>query len=150
MSPIHYPEFYCMMALYLFIVQTIKIIIYEDAPKKFSHFRCARSTMHFGDPWYLVVHFLNFKTPHIESHYETSRKVVGSFPDGVTGILQRQNPSSRTTALGSTQPSTEMSTRNTSWGGKGGRCLRLITLAPSYDDCLGILEPQPSGTLWGF
>jgi len=77
-----------MMELYLFIVQTIKIIIYEDAPKKkFSHFRCARTTVHFGDPWYLVFHLLNFTTPHIETHYEISRKVMGAFPDGVTGIL---------------------------------------------------------------
>ena len=33
-------------------------------------------------------------------------------------------------ALGSTDPLTEMSTRNISWG-KGGRCVRLITLPPS-------------------
>jgi hypothetical protein len=66
-----------------------KIIFYEDAPKKkFSHFRCAPCTVHFGDPWYLVFYFLNFKTPHIESHYETNRKIMGSFPDCVTGILQ--------------------------------------------------------------
>jgi len=34
-------------------------------------------------------------------------------------------------ALGSTQPLTEMSTRSISWGGKGGRCVRLTTLPPS-------------------
>jgi len=32
-------------------------------------------------------------------------------------------------------------------GGKGGRCLRLITLPLLYDDCLEIWEPQPPGTL---
>ena len=53
------------------------------------------------------------------------------------------NPSDRTMALGSTQPLIEMSTRNISWGGKGGRCVRLITLPPSCVDCLEILEPQP-------
>ena len=31
---------------------------------------------------------------------------------------------------GSTQPLTEMSTRSISWGGKGGRCVRLTTLPP--------------------
>jgi hypothetical protein len=31
-------------------------------------------------------------------------------------------------ALESTQPLTEMSTRNISWGGKGGRCVGLTTL----------------------
>jgi hypothetical protein len=36
----------------------------------------------------------------------------GSIPDEVTGFFNRPNPSSRTMALGSTQPLTEMSTRN--------------------------------------
>jgi hypothetical protein len=38
--------------------------------------------------------------------------------DVVTGIFHLQNPSSRTVALGLTQPLTEMSTRNKSWGVK--------------------------------
>jgi hypothetical protein len=42
-----------------------------------------------------------------------------------------KNPSDRTMALGSTQPLIEMSTRSTSWGGKGGRCVRLTALPPS-------------------
>ena len=44
-------------------------------------------------------------------------------------------------ALGSTQPLTEMSTRNVSLGGIGGRCVGLTTLPPSCADCLefGIL-----------
>jgi hypothetical protein len=46
----------------------------------------------------------------------TNRQVAGSIPDGVIGIFQRRNPSSRTMALGSTQPLTEMSTRCISWG----------------------------------
>ena len=48
-------------------------------------------------------------------HCATSQKVAGSNPDGVTGILHWLNPSGRTTALESTQPLIEMSTRNTSW-----------------------------------
>jgi hypothetical protein len=51
-------------------------------------------------------------------------------------------------ALGSTQPLTEMSTRNISWG-KGGRCVRLTTLRASCADCLEIWEPQPPGTCPG-
>jgi hypothetical protein len=50
-------------------------------------------------------------------------------------------------ALGTTQPVTEMSTRNISWGGKGGRCVGLTTLPPSCADCLEIWEPQRPGTL---
>ena len=49
----------------------------------------------------------------------------------------------RTVALGSTQPLTEMSTRNISWEGKGGQCVGLTTLPPSCVDCLEILEHQP-------
>ena len=45
-----------------------------------------------------------------------SRKVAGSIPDGAIGIFHWHNPSGRTMALGSTQPLTEMSTRNISWG----------------------------------
>jgi hypothetical protein len=45
-----------------------------------------------------------------------------------------RNPSGRTMALGSTQPLTEMITRNLkkeTWGVKGGRCVGLTTLPPS-------------------
>jgi hypothetical protein len=51
-------------------------------------------------------------------HCATNRTVAGSIPDGVTGIFHLHNPSGRTMALGSTQPLTEMSTRNTFWGVK--------------------------------
>jgi len=49
--------------------------------------------------------------------------------------------------LVSTQPLTEMSTRNISWEVKGGRCVGLTTLPPSCADCHEIWEPQPPGTL---
>ena len=80
-------------------------------------------------------------------HCATSRKVAGSIPDGVIGIFHWHNPFGRTMALGSTQPLTEMSTRNVSWGGKGGRYVGLTTLPPSCADCFEIWEPQPPGTL---
>ena len=48
-------------------------------------------------------------------HCAACRKVAGPIPDGVTGIFHWHNPSSRTMALGLTQPLTEMSTRNISW-----------------------------------
>ena len=47
-------------------------------------------------------------------HCATSRKVAGSIPDGAIGIFHCHSPG-RTMALGSTQPLTEMSTRNISW-----------------------------------
>ena len=48
-------------------------------------------------------------------HCATTRKVAGSIPDGFIGIFHWHNPSGRTVALGSTQPLTEMSTRDISW-----------------------------------
>jgi hypothetical protein len=55
-------------------------------------------------------------SPLNTKHCATNRKVAGSIPDGVTGIFQWLNPSGRTVAPGSTQPLTEMSTRNHFWG----------------------------------
>jgi hypothetical protein len=50
-------------------------------------------------------------------------------PDEVN-FFNLPNPSSRIIALGSTQPLTEMSTRNLP-GVKSGRCVGLTTLPPS-------------------
>jgi hypothetical protein len=49
--------------------------------------------------------------------------------------------------LGLTQPLTVMSTRNISWGSKGGRYVVLTNLPPSCADCFEIWEPQPPGNL---
>jgi hypothetical protein len=49
-------------------------------------------------------------------HYATSRQLVGSIPDGVTGIFRWHNHSGRILFLGKTRALTEMSTRNISWG----------------------------------
>jgi len=57
-----------------------------------------------------------------------------------------RNLSGPTRALRSTQPLTEMSTRNF-LEGRGGRCAGLTTLPPSCADCLEIWEPQYPGTL---
>jgi len=51
-------------------------------------------------------------------HCATNLKVAGSIPDAVTGIFHCHNPSGHTMALGLTQPVTEMSIRNISWGVK--------------------------------
>jgi len=48
-------------------------------------------------------------------HCATSRKVAGSIPDGFIGIFRWHNPVGRTSALGLTQPLTEISTGNISW-----------------------------------
>jgi hypothetical protein len=50
------------------------------------------------------------------THCATRRNVAGSIPDGVTEIFHWHNRFGRTMALGSTQPLTEMRTRNISWG----------------------------------
>jgi hypothetical protein len=51
-------------------------------------------------------------------NYATGRKVAGSIPDEIIGFFNLRIPSSRTIALWSTQPLTEMSTWNLP-GGKG-------------------------------
>ena len=51
-------------------------------------------------------------------HCATSRKVASSIPGGVITIFHWQNPSGRNMALETTQPVTEMSTSNISWGVK--------------------------------
>ena len=51
-------------------------------------------------------------------HWATSRQLVGSVPDDVNGSFRWHNPSGRTLSLGKTQPPTERSTRNISWGVK--------------------------------
>ena len=52
----------------------------------------------------------------------------------------------RTMALGSTQPLTN-EYQEYFLGAKGGRCVRLTTLSPSYVDRLELWESQPPGTL---
>jgi hypothetical protein len=49
-------------------------------------------------------------------HCTANQKVAGSIPNGVTGYFHWHKLSERTMALGWTQPVTEMSTRNISWG----------------------------------
>ena len=75
----------------------------------------------------------------------TNRKVSGSIQGGVIGIFHWQNPTDRTMALGSTQPRTEMTTKNISKS-KVGRCVRLTTLTPSCvvmkSGNLNFLEPS--------
>jgi len=77
---------------------------------------------------------------------ETLRYAV-SIPDGVIEIFHGLNPSSRTMGLGSAQSLAGMSTRNISWGDKGGRCAGLTTLPSSCADCLDVLG---TSTCWSY
>jgi hypothetical protein len=63
--------------------------------------------------------------------YTASRKVAGSIPIEVIEFLNFPNPSSRTMVLGSTQPLTEMGTRNL-LGVKDGQRVSLTT-SPSVN-----------------
>jgi hypothetical protein len=85
----------------------------------------------------------------------TPGKIPGN-PEGrgvrspmVIGIFHWHNPSGRAMALGSTQPLTEMSTREYFLGGKGGQRVGLTTLPRSCAECLEIWKPlnllEPSG-----
>jgi hypothetical protein len=80
-------------------------------------------------------------------HCATSRKVAGSIPYGVNGILHWHNPSSPTMALELTEPLNRNKYQEYFLWCEGGRCVGLKTLPPSCADCLEIWEPQPPGTL---
>jgi len=77
-------------------------------------------------------------------HSATRRRVTGSIPDWVMGIFLWLNPSGRNMAVGSTQPLTEMITKNISWGVKTAVAYGLPNLPPSCTDCLEILGAASS------
>jgi hypothetical protein len=62
--------------------------------------------------WHWKVTSSVYVITNIPYLFATNWKVAGSIPDGVTGIFQCLNPSGCVVALRSTQPLTEMSTRN--------------------------------------
>jgi hypothetical protein len=70
-------------------------------------------------------------------HYATSQKAAGSIPNEVIEFLNLPNLSSRTMALGSTQPLTEMSTRNVP-GDKGRPVLLAYNLTSICEPVTGI------------
>jgi hypothetical protein len=82
-------------------------------------------------------------------HCATSQNVQGSIPDEVTGLFNGPNLSSRTMALGSTQPLIEMSTKIHP-GGKGRPTHKADNLtAPSVSrfsrKCESLDVSQPYG-----
>jgi hypothetical protein len=87
----------------------------------------ARYEEHNNNNIIIIIKFVCFL------HYATSRKVAGSIPDEVIRFFNRPNPSSRTMALGSNEPLTEMSTRNIP--GSEGRPARGV------DNLTAICEP---------
>jgi len=77
-------------------------------------------------------------------HGATNRKVAGSVPVSVIGVLNFLRPHY---GPGIDSASNRNEYQEYFLGGKGGRCVGLTTLAPSCADCLEIWEPQPPGTL---
>jgi hypothetical protein len=78
-------------------------------------------------------------------HGTASRKVVDSIPDVVIESFHLHNPSDRT-CPGVDSASNRNEYQEYFLGGKGGRCVRLTTLPPSYAASLAIWEPQTPGT----
>ena len=79
-------------------------------------------------------------------HTATSWKVTGSIPNGVIGVFHWRDPFCHTVALVPTQPLTEMSTRNISWGVKvtsvlGWQPYHLHVPTVLKSGCLNFLEP---------
>ena len=63
-----------------------------------------------------VASFTYFWAVSSSATHTKNTRVLGVVPDGVIGFFHWHNPPGRTMTLGSTQPLTEMSTRNVSWG----------------------------------
>ena len=104
-------------------------------------------------PYSRETHFTRTRWGSWLIHRATSRKFAGSIPDSVIGIFHWHNPSGRTVALWSTQPLTEMSTRNISWGVKAGgekgwQPYHLHVPIVLKFESLNILEP--SGPVQGY
>ena len=83
----------------------------------------------------------------IRKHYSTSRKVAGSISDCVIRIFNWHNTAGRTKALGSTQPLTQMSTRNICLWVKAAGAYDWQTFHPYMktdlkSGCLNLLEPS--------
>ena len=78
-------------------------------------------------------------------HCAKRRKIAGWIPDGVTGIFHCHNPFGLTTAFSSTQPLTEMTTTNISWGLKAivlkSGSLNLLEPSGPLQACIGIALP---------
>ena len=76
----------------------------------------------------------------------TSRKVAGSIPHGVTGILHWQSFRPHY-GPGVDSPSNRNEYQEYFLVGKGGRYVGLTTLPLSGANCLEIWDPEPPGTL---
>jgi hypothetical protein len=98
----------------------------------FSFFIFSLLCLLFSFILFLCIYFVLGGTRSWLRHYATRRKVADSIPDNVMGLFNSPNPSSRTIALGSTQPLTEMSTRNLS-GGKGRPACSTYNLTSIYE-----------------
>jgi hypothetical protein len=86
---------------------------------------------------YMVVQWLR--------HCATYQKVAGSIPNGV-GIFHWHILPAALWPWGWLNLKQKCVSGIFS-GGKGGQCLGLTTLPPSYANCLKMWEPQPPGTL---
>jgi len=74
------------------------------------------------------------------------RKVAGSIPNGITGIIHWHNPSGGYDR-GVDWASNRNECQEYFLGGKVSRCIGLTTLPPSCADCYEIWEPKHPGTL---
>jgi len=116
-SSVHHQEFFTLHTTMTYVIQFCRQLLsrirmeHPDPAQELStnlydiRHCCVYSEKNWGTRWRSWLR-----------HCATSRKVAVSIPDGVTGIFHWHNPSGRTTVLRLTQPLTEMSTRNISWG----------------------------------
>jgi hypothetical protein len=83
-------------------------------------------------------------------NYGTSQKVMGSIPYEVNGFFNWPNPFGHTMGIGSTQPLSEMSTRNLPGGKEWLACKADILTAICVLTIDIMWEPLHNTTVWAF
>jgi len=106
----YFLEVFCKNSPYNVEEVTFEAVIYmlqeDDSRRQWSVMLRNNILWREGHVWSAVTSYFT----------DESHCVLWTWVHGVTGIFYWHNPSGRTMALGLTQPLTEMSTRNVSWG----------------------------------
>jgi hypothetical protein len=132
----------------------------QSANQSFALFGLLKNWKMISNVWIFLRYLARFLITSTWSSFQfyyvifrqttTSRKVAGSIPDEIIGFFSWRNPSCRTMALGSTQPLTEMSTRNLP-GSKERPARKADNLTAIFEpNVYKMWEPRRVTTLWAF
>jgi hypothetical protein len=112
-------HFYCSCGSGWYSISGFRLVACSEIHILFQH----------STKYYFPIPSVRHAVPYLDEALYTSRKVAGSIPYEALDLFSLPNPSNRNMALGSTQPLTEMSTRNLP-GGKQRPALKTNTSPP--------------------